>query len=307
MHQDWLLLLHQIPPKPPYFRAQTARRLEKMGALQVKNSAYMLPESEESLEDFQWICREIMEQGGNSWLFRAEALAGLTDEQIRARFQELRASDYEELIREANDLATGYPGDSNTWNASLARLRRRFREIRKIDFFDAPEHRTLELLMTKLEKLSQEETSRVESNPGGDLGRTWVTRKGVKVDRISSAWLIRRFIDQEAVFRFVDPNDYMVSAGETRFDMYDGEFTHDGDLCTFEVLLRSLNATDPALAAIAEIVHDIDLKDQKYQHPESAGFERFIVGLCRQTASDEERLRTGAGLLDALYEGFRAV
>src|SRR5262249_61636995 len=92
-------------------------------------------------------------------------------------------------------------------------------------------------------------------------GAVWVTRRGIHVDRMASAWLIRRFIDPAAHFRFVDPRSYRQEVGELRFDMFEAEFTHEGDLCTFAVLLSRFGLSAPALRAIAEMVHDVDLKD----------------------------------------------
>ena len=141
--------------------------------------------------------------------------------------------------------------------------------------------------------------------PAGEFrGRTWVTRTGVHVDRIASAWLIRRFIDPEARFRFVRPSD-RVEGPEIRFDMFEAEFTHEGDRCTFEVLLRRFALRDRALARLGEIVHDIDLKDGKHAHPETSGLDHLIAGIAMRHKDDEARLRDGAAVLEALYEYFK--
>ena len=142
-------------------------------------------------------------------------------------------------------------------------------------------------------------------NALGDLKeRVWVTRRGVQVDRIASAWLIRRFIDPKARFKFVAPQGYVPKADELRFDTFDGEFTHEGDRCTFEVLTLRLGRTDPALTALAEIVHDIDLKDSKFGRPESSGLALAFSGIAAGDASDETRLEKGGALLDGLYRHF---
>jgi hypothetical protein len=126
------------------------------------------------------------------------------------------------------------------------------------------------------------------------------------VDRIGTAWLIRRFIDPAGTFRFIDPDRYSHSPGEIRFDMFEGEFTHEGDLCTFEVLLRHSGIQDPALDAIAEIVHDIDLKDERYQRPETNGIAGQIRGIAALHAADEGRLEDGSRLFEATYAGIKA-
>ena len=136
-------------------------------------------------------------------------------------------------------------------------------------------------------------------------GRTWVTRKGVHVDRIASAWLIRRFIDPEARFRFVPAKGYVPDTGELRFDMFEAEFTHEGDRCTFEVLLGRTGLSDPALSAIGEIVHDIDLKDEKFGREEAAGIRTLVAGICAPDREDDERIARGSAVFDDLYESFR--
>ncbi len=132
-------------------------------------------------------------------------------------------------------------------------------------------------------------------------GRTWVTRTGIKVDRMASAWLIRRFIDPQARFKFVPAKGYEPGRRELRFDMFEAEFTHEGELCTFEVLVERFGLADPALREIAEIVHDIDLKDAKYGREEAAGIGRLVAGIAARHAADEERLERGAAVFEDLY------
>ena len=147
--------------------------------------------------------------------------------------------------------------------------------------------------------------ARQSAPPAGPLkARTWVTRQQVQVDRIASAWLIRRFIDREARFKFVPSSGYKPQSGELRFDMFEGEFTHQGDRCTFEVLVAHAGLSDPALTAIGEIIHDIDLKDDKYGRAETAGVKSLIAGIATPGADDEQRLARGAMLLDGLYDSF---
>ena len=286
----WLLLLHQIPPQPSYFRAKILRRLVQLGALPVKNSAYLLPDTDDTREDFEWICREIISQGGAAWLFRAECLVGLSAEQIRESFRRLRDADYEGLIASAHELEE-------------AKLLHRFEELRKIDYFTHP-------LRARVEAIIEERKNSVivGVRPGSPApqGCVWVTRRGIKVDRIGSAWLIQRFIDRKAQFHFVDPATYRHTAPEIRFDMYEGEFTHEGGQCTFEVLVsrHSLAVRYPALQPVAEMVHDIDLKDGRYQHPETSGLSRMLDGLCARTEDDLQRLQQGGQIFDALYESF---
>lgn len=304
MLEPWLLLLHQIPPKPAYFRAKVLRRLVRIGALPVKNSAYVLPDREDTLEDFEWIAQEIRNQGGAAWLFRAEVLAGMSSGQMEEAFRQLRVPDYEELVHVAQEFIEMTPPLSSDALMTQQKLSQMYERVKSIDFFDCPLRHKLEELMAEMEKRIRPLTE----SPAGLAARggVWVTRKGVRVDRIGSAWLIKRFIDPEAAFRFVAPDHYRHAVGEIRFDMFEGEVTHEGDLCTFEVLVSRSNLlhNHPALGPIAEIVHDIDLKDDRYQRLETPGLARMIDGLCARNSDDELRLERGAMIFDNLYDSF---
>ncbi len=296
----WLLLFHQLPPKPAYLRVKIWRRLQGIGAIALKNSVYALPASSEALEDLQWLRREIVEGGGEASICEARLVDGITDEEARSLFLTARDADYAEILDEARQLDT----DADDARGRLSRLRRRFAEIRRIDFFGSEGREATEGLLGDLER-------RLEGGPLpmpnalGDLKeRVWVTRRGVQVDRIASAWLIRRFIDPKARFKFVAAQGYVPKSDELRFDTFDGEFTHEGDRCTFEVLTLRLGRDDPALAALAEIVHDIDLKDSKFDRPEASGLALAFSGIVAGDTSDEARLERGGALLDGLYRHF---
>jgi hypothetical protein len=312
----WLLLIHQIPPQPSYLRVKIGRRLQGLGAILVKNSVYVLPAGDDALEDFQWVRREILAGGGEAWVCQARFVEGLTDAAVEALFDEAREADYAGLAREARQLRerlarSRKPAKSTREQtaAVLLRLRKRLEEVRAIDFFDADGRETVEGLLSAVEAAlrptSTEAANGPLSPPASVRGRTWVTRSDVRVDRIASAWLIRRFVDPEARFRFVAGREHRPESGELRFDMFDAEFTHEGDLCTFEVLRRRFGLEEPALREIAEIVHDVDLKDAKFSRPEAAGFERLVAGIALLHADDEARLADGASALEALYEFFR--
>jgi hypothetical protein len=136
-------------------------------------------------------------------------------------------------------------------------------------------------------------------------GSRWVTREGIHVDRIASAWLIRRFIDPQARFKFVPPRGYRPKPGELRFDMFEAEYTHVGHDCTFQTLLHRFGLRDRALRAIGEVVHDIDCKDDRFDRPETAGIASLIRGIVQAHADDSTRLERGGSALDDLYESFR--
>jgi hypothetical protein len=188
----------------------------------------------------------------------------------------------------------------------LGRLRKRLDEIKAIDFFPAPGRRDSEAALRTLEDRLQPTRSTRDAKKHRDLvGRTWVTRRGIQIDRIASAWLVRRFVDPNARFRFVEAKGSQTSGpGEIRFDMVPGDFTHEGDLCTFETLVARTGLADPALSQIAGIVHDIDLKDGKFGHPDAPGIQRLLLGLVLSHPEDEDRLARGFALFDDLYRSF---
>ncbi len=307
------MLIHQIPPRPSYLRVKVGRRLQDVGAVAVKNSVYVLPRSDESLEDFQWIRREIVAGGGDASVCEARFVEGLSDAAVEALFNAARQADHAALASEARALQASAsrkgkraPSKEKV-AAAVVRLRQWLAEIAEVDFFSGPGRDTVEGLLSALEAGLRPPAPKAE--PGAAVlkdvrGRTWVTRTGVHVDRIASAWLIRRFIDPDARFRFVRAQD-VAKPGELRFDMFEAEFTHEGDRCTFEVLLRRFALGDRALTRIGEVVHDIDLKDGKFNHPETAGLDHLVAGIAMRHKDDEARLRDGAAALDALYEYFK--
>jgi hypothetical protein len=314
----WLLLIHQLPPKPNYFRVKIWRRLQRLGAVAIKNSVYVLPKNDQTQEDFQWALREIVAGGGEASLCEARFVEGLSDEQVEALFQEARAADYGEVAKEARRVAEVPLDEGETPDGrrtqleiDLARLKRRLAEVVAIDFFGAPGREAAEGLVSGIEarmheKRSGKQASKAPTTRREDLqGKTWVTRKGIHVDRMASAWLIRRFIDSGARFKFVPPKGYKPLPGELRFDMFEAEFTHEGDRCTLEVLMERIGLGDPAVIPIAEIVHDIDLKDSKFGRQETLGIERLIAGICMAQKEDETRLVRGEAVFNDLYEYFR--
>ena len=308
----WLVLFHQIPPNPAYVRVKIGRHLARIGAVGLKNAVYVLPRSDGALEDLQWLVREIVESGGDATLCEARFVEGLTDDEVERRFQEARDEEYAKLGREIRDLLKTTPkrvgvedDGRRKLEADLARFERRFEEIVAIDFFHATGSQAAQGLLCALRDRLDDEVEALEAPDGEDLrgryrARVWVTRTGVHVDRIASAWLVRRFIDADARFKFVAPKGYQPEPGELRFDMFEAEFTHEGDHCTFEVLVDRFKIREPGIRALAEIIHDIDLKDSKFARPETPGVAAAVNGLCAQHRADETRLEMGFALFDHL-------
>jgi len=310
---SWLLLIHQLPAKPAYARVKVWRRLQALGAVTVKGAVYALPANTETQEDFAWLAKEIVEAGGEAMICEAALVEGLSDHEMQGLFDQARDEDYAKIAAEAREIATRRSEDMTDRElaetaSQVARLRKQLDAVVAIDFFGANGRLAAQGLVSGLEAALQKEDAVPATEPAPAPGplsnRTWVTRRGVQIDRIASAWLIRRFIDKAASFKFVPSSGYQPEPGELRFDMFEGEFTHRGDRCTFEVLLGHANLSDPALGAIGEIVHDIDLKDDKYGRAETAGVKSLIAGIATPGADDEQRLARGAVLLDGLYDSF---
>jgi hypothetical protein len=311
----WLLLIHQLPPKPAYLRVRIGRRLSALGAVALKNTVYVLPRSESAQEDFAWVLREIAEAGGEAIVVGATLIEGSTDADVEALFQAARAADFDRIVERAAKLDAALRRRRSPPPRAAAELRRLEAQLATavaMDFFEAPGREVaegrLEAIAARLRVAPPSDGETAARSARIDLsgvsGRTWVTRRGVHVDRIACAWLIRRFIDPDARFAFVAPRGHRAQAGEIRFDMYDAEFTHEGDRCTFEVLLDESGTKDPALRAVAEVVHDIDLKDAKFGRPETAGVALLLEGVARGERDDERRIERGGAIFEDLYRGF---
>jgi hypothetical protein len=317
----WLLFVHQLPARPAYQRVKLHRRLQSIGAVAVKNTVHALPASDEALEDLLWTAKEIEAAGGEAFVCEARMVQGVNDAQLRALFDAARDVEYRAVAAEATTHHRRFAGKRSSSKRSASddassqartvveRLRKRLRDIGTRDFFGANGREAAEVAVTELEaramRSEKHSSSPPEKTPGRALkdlrGKTWATRRGVHVDRIACAWFIRKFIDPKARFKFVDPAGYEAHRNELRFDMADAEFTHRGDRCTFEVLLEESGLRDPALRAIAEVVHDLDLKDGKFARAETEGVRQLLSGITLASEDDSERLERGGALFDDLY------
>lgn len=320
--QEWMLLVHQLPPQPTNLRVRTWRKLQKLGAVAVKNSVYVLPFNEKTHEDFQWLKQEIESAGGEAAVFRAGAVEGATDAEIIALFRKSRDEEYGDLKAEL-DALTGALGELKRggrlsaarlgrYEADLDKLHRELERIVSTDFFNAAGRAPALAGYERCRKALRAGQSREQqpldashARSGLKLeqyqGRRWVTRRNLYIDRLASIWLIKRFIDPTARFFFVADGEAV--EGAIGFDLYGGEFTHRGEDCTFETMIKEFELADDAgLRAMAEIVHDIDLKDQKFGRSEAAGLATVIRGLAATLKDDRKLGRHCAPLFDGLYE-----
>jgi hypothetical protein len=321
--QNWILLIHQLPPKPTNLRVRTWRRLQKLGAVSIKNSVYVLPFNEKTYEDFQWLKQEIESAGGEATVFRAGSVEGATDEEIISAFRKVRAEEYATIAADLDGLTRTVREQRRggrlsaarlaKYEAELDRLHEELNRISTIDFFNAPGRSTALGAYDRCRKALREvqskekESTRAGSGTGGvsDLaryqGRRWVTRRNLFIDRLAAIWLIKRFIDKRARFYYVADGEAI--ADGISFDMYGAEFTHRGEDCTFETMIKEFGLSgDPGLLGIAEIVHDIDLKDGKFTRSEAAGLNLVVRGLAGTLNDDRKLVRQSIPIFDGLYE-----
>ncbi len=275
------------------------RRLKKLGAVQIKTSTYLLPDETAQYEQFQWLAQQIRDYAGDSTLVRAREIEGLTKEKLIAMFNDARAKDYGELRKSLQ----GFIGrrkkmDAGTAAAELERLTRQFREIREVDFFDSARGHDVAMLLRRAEGRSRTRQLAV-LDAKQYQSKTWLTRPRPEIDRVGSAWLISKFIDRKPKFVFAPSADAV--RGAIPFDMLDAEFSHHGNDCTFETLIRRFAISDKAVAKIGEMIHDADLDDAKFQRVEAVGIDRVLKGWAKEGLPDKEILRRGFECFDALY------
>jgi hypothetical protein len=304
------MLVHQLPPLPSNLRVRTWRRLQELGAVAVKQSVYMLPDTPESREDFEWLKVEIEGAGGEAIVYSADHVDPAAEAALIEQFRHARQQAYSELASELQRVQRprasrqGPPGRRR----DLARYRERLAAIERVDFFGSAGRDRVVALLAGLEAAAapaaKEKGRRGSGGPGDGVqyeGRVWVTRPRPGVDRMASAWLIRRFIDSKARFAFI--TDVKNAGDALPFDMFGAGFGHEGDRCTFETLTTRFGITDPAVARIAEIVHDLDLKDGKFG-AEAATLGSAIDGLQLSSMDDNILLDHGITLFEALYRSF---
>lgn len=296
---SWLLLLYSLPTNRNTERVSVWRRLKKMGAVQMTTSTYLLPDAPAQYEQFQWLAQQIRDYGGDSTLVRAQEIEGLTREKVVSLFNAARDKEYVDLKKALQKfLSRRRKSDAEFAAAELERLTKQFRELREIDFFDSARGHEVAMLLRRAEgprrspKLQTLEAKQY-------LGKTWLTRPRPEIDRVGSAWLISKFIDQKAKFVFAPTAQAFPAA--IPYDMLDVEFSHHGNCCTFETLTKRFAIADKAIAKIAEMIHDADLDDAKFQRVECVGIDRVLKGWGKEGLPDEEILRRGFECFAALY------
>ena len=299
----WLLLLYSLPKQGGSARVGIWRKMKKSGALPFKASAYLLPNRPELFERFQWLAQQVQDAGGEATVAFVSELEGISHTEMVRHFNESRAAGYTELIAPLNDLiARQRKKPDDTLMPELEKLRRHFEDLRSLDFFDCPRGHDVAMLIERATALP-EKKQRGKALPALTirryLGKTWLTRPQPAIDRVGSAWLIRNFIDPKAAFVFAkDPATF---PNAIPYDMTGVEFTHHGEDCTFETLLKRFDLKDKALKKLGEMIHDADLEDGKFQTIEAIGLDRVFKGWAKLGLTDDEILSRGFPCFDALH------
>ena len=319
--QGWLLLIHQLPPKPTNLRVRIWRKLQKLGAVAIKNSVYVLPASDKTHEDFQWLKQEIETAGGEAAVFRADSVEGATDKEIIASFRKAGDEEYADLTAQLDGLAGSIKEQTRGKHLSAGRLKAHETELDRLhaelehivanDFFDAKGRAAALNAYERCQRLLRTAQAPIArrlsvAQSSGSLAvseyqrRRWVTRRNIHIDRLASAWLIKQFIDKK-------PRFYFVADGETvdnaiPFDTFGAEFGHQGEDCTFETMVKRFGLSHiKGLRELGEIVHDIDLKDDKFHRLEAGGLKALIDGLSESVKDDRKRLQQASVIFDGLF------
>lgn len=310
----WLFLLFQLPTQRASERVAIWRKLQRFGAIHWKGSSWVLPHTQANDERFHWLLEEILKSGGDGSVLRVAGLEEGHDRELREMFNQARTQDYAEIAQALRELLARAGQTETSIAGPLGRLRKRLQQVEQLDLFSCPAKQEVEALMKEVEHNSNQAKIQGESHVtrSGYNGRQWLTRPRPEIDRVASAWLIQHHIDPQARFVFSSDPDAWPEA--IRFDVFNRSriqaapspelrtvFTHEGDACTFEVLLHAFSLRDRTLQVLAEIVHDADLEDNKFGRSEGIALQQVLVGWNAMELPDAEILRRGFELFDALY------
>ncbi len=295
----FLVLFLSLPAKASAGRMRIWRGLRTLGCANLRDGVYLLPDIADNAKALEDIAVEVRAVQGTADLYRLGGRDPAQQAHLLGLFD--RSADYAEFMR-----AVGATDVSDT--KGVRRLRRELAALLAIDYFPGEAMRQAQAALAALEAAAGGEPA---SSPGkirrlasaAFQGRSWATRKDLWVDRMASAWLIRRFIDRKAKFIWLD-NPKKCPKSALGFDFDGATFSHVDGRVTYEVLAASFGLeSDPALRRIGAIVHCLDVGGIPVA--EAAGIEALLAGL-RAAAADDDKLLTEAGrVFDGLYANFQ--
>ena len=299
---NWLLLVFTLPTAKASKRVGVWRKLQRYGAVALPASGYVLPNNPAEQERFEWLATSIRNARGQAAVAQVSSFDNLPNERIEEMFNKARTRDYQALEKELRKIAKN--GRRDIPENTLARVKRHLQQITEIDFFGSPARARVEEAVRRLEKGDTKTEIKGKRNAKDYAGRIWITRPRPGIDRVASAWLIRRFIDPDA--RFIFDKDPSRHPAAIPFDMFQGGgFGHRGNDCTFETLVKSFGLRDRRVELVAQAIHDADLADEHFGRDEALGIDRILEGWSAQGVSDEELLRRGMEMIEGLYKGIR--
>jgi hypothetical protein len=296
----WLLLVFSLPAQAASRRVEIWRKLQRYGTVALRTSGNILPNTPDNQERMEWLAAAIRSYKGQASVVLVQSFDDLSVQQLKQLFNEARSRDYRKVIHELNKVLASAPATRPA--GTVNRIRRRFVEITGIDFFGNSLRSRVEHLLSRLDERDKTSTGRNHKGKAGKyLNRRWITRPRPGIDRVSSAWLIRRFIDPKAHFVFGKESSAYPDA--VPFDMFSDEgFGHRGEDCTFETLYKQFSIRDGRVKRIAQIIHDADLGDEKFGRVEGQGLDKVLNGWAKQDLPDDELLQRGIELVEGLYE-----
>jgi hypothetical protein len=306
---DWIAFSYSLSSKSSSPRVSIWRQLKRAGAVSPVGGVYILPAQESCSEAFGWLAQQVRQAGGEAVVMHVGQFEGLADQEAIALFRRARQEEYAEIAVQAEHVEKAIHKEEDTearmaFKDELDRLQRQLADVARIDYFGCPEK---DLLAARLARLRM--ALFPEPSPPIEIAAVeteayrharWVTRAHPHVDRLACAWLIRRFIHPNAAIRYASEPQ----ADEVPFDVPGAAFSHQGSLCTFEVMLRAFGLQEAALHALAEIVHEIDLRDGVYAHPETSGVDTLLRGWQLTDLADSEMEARGTSLFEGLYAAF---
>jgi len=304
----WLLVVPALQRMPARVRSAPVARLRRLGAIRVKASVFVLPDSPATREAVGWLKADVERANGELTTFAADSVDAWTDERIVEEFRRTTQSAYARLAKElegtlARAANSARPG-ARPGRRRLDRFLARAADIERLDFFGGAGRDRVRALVANLHETLSSGTSRTGGlgmERGAYRGRHWVTLPRPGADRMASAWLIRRFVDPDATFGFA-PNTGAVAADAVAFDMFGVELSHRGDECTFETLRDRFGVRNDGVEHLARLVHDLDLKDGRYEAPAAATLGPIIEGLQLAEADDRALLAHGMVLFEGVYQ-----
>lgn len=309
--------MHQINPKADSFRVKIWRSLQKVGAIQIKSSVYVLPDVDDNLKKLELIVNEISTKNGEAFLCKSQFVSGIEQEDLIAKFNEERISRFDEVASNLKDIRADLNVKKISENKlmnlehKLGKIKTQIEEVKKLDYFECGSAQQVETLYNRiysdLIKLKTGDwPGLIEiKSPKNYINKTWVTRADIHIDRMASAWLILKFIDPKARFKFTDSGQYKTKPNEVCFDMFNAEFGHVGEKCTFEVLTEAFSISDKRINGLKKIIHDLDIKDQKYDLPETPGVKMIAESIIKSEKADLDRIGKAKSLFDGIFQNLK--